>query len=129
MTDATVPSPRSRTVALLLAVLLGMFGAHRFYSGRTQSAIMMALTLGGAGLWWLYDLILVSAGSFRDAEGRLISAWEPEADRPALTSDATVAAMYEEIDQLRGEVISLTERVEFAERLLASPRKDWPEAQ
>ncbi len=129
MTDEFVRSPRSRTVALLLAGMLGVFGAHRFYSGKPRTGILMACTLGGLGLWWLYDLILVSSGSFRDGQGRLISDWEPEADRPALSVDTTAAAMYEEIDQLRAEVTSLNERVEFAERLLASPRKDWPEGQ
>ncbi len=129
MTDQTVSSPRSRTVALLLVSLLGPLGAHRFYTGKTRTALLMACTLGGMGAWWLYDLILIASGSFRDAEGRLISDWESEADRPMLQSDATAAAMYEEIDQLRAEVTSLNERVEFAERLLASPRRDWPEGQ
>ncbi|HVL18253.1 MAG TPA: TM2 domain-containing protein [Gemmatimonadales bacterium] len=115
---ATTPSPRSRGVALALAVLLGPFGGHRFYVGKVRSGALMCATLGGLGIWYLYDLILVSAGSFRDAEGRLVSRWDPEYELTAVPSEA----LLEEVDALRAEVAELTERVEFAERLLAQPR-------
>jgi len=39
-----------------------VFGLHRFYTGRVQSGIWMALTFGGLGIWYLYDLILVATG-------------------------------------------------------------------
>jgi hypothetical protein len=116
--DAGAPSPRSRGVALALAVLLGPFGGHRFYVGKHQSGALMCATLGGLGIWYLYDLILVSAGSFRDAEGRLVSRWDPEYALPASPSDA----LLEEVEALRAEVSELAERVDFAERLLAQPR-------
>ena len=112
------PSPRSRGVALALAALLGPFGAHRFYVGKHKSGALMCATLGGLGIWYLYDLILVSAGSFRDAEGRLVFNWDPEYALPAAPSDA----LLEEVEALRGEVADLAERVDFAERLLAQPR-------
>ena len=64
-------SDKSRGVALALAILLGPFGGHRFYVDKTGTGLIMALTLGGLGLWWIYDLVLVSSGSFRDAQGRL----------------------------------------------------------
>jgi hypothetical protein len=112
-----IPSPRSRSVALALAALLGPFGAHRFYVGKVRSGVLMCATLGGVGIWYLYDLILVSAGSFRDVRGRLVSNWDPEYAAPA-PSDA----LLDEVETLRAEVAELTERVEFAERLLAQPR-------
>ncbi|HTR21409.1 MAG TPA: NINE protein, partial [Gemmatimonadales bacterium] len=39
-------SERSRSVALVLGLLGGVFGLHRFYTGRTESGIYMAITLG-----------------------------------------------------------------------------------
>ncbi|MEI2721719.1 MAG: TM2 domain-containing protein [Gemmatimonadales bacterium] len=81
MTDDLFASPKSRLVAQLLAVFLGVFGAHRFYVGKVQSGILQACTLGGLGLWYLYDNILIAAGSFRDADGNLVANWEPETDR------------------------------------------------
>jgi TM2 domain-containing membrane protein YozV len=120
-TDArsSEPSDRSRGVALALASLLGPFGAHRFYVGKTGTGIAMLLTLGGAGIWYLYDLILVAGGSFRDAEGRLVTRWDPEQS----SSDSGLRQeVVLELDALRSEMAELTERVDFAERLLAKPR-------
>ena len=68
-------SPRSRMVALLLSAFLGMLGAHRFYVGKSGTAILMILTLGGLGVWNLADLILIACGSFRDKEGRRVFRW------------------------------------------------------
>ena len=76
------PSEKSRGVALALATILGPFGAHRFYAGKTGTGVLMAVTIGGLGVWYLYDLILVASGSFRDIEGRLIRRWDPEETAP-----------------------------------------------
>ena len=59
---------------LLLCLFLGGLGAHRFYVGRTGTAIAMLLTLGGLGIWSLIDLIFIAIGKFEDSEGRQIKA-------------------------------------------------------
>ena len=33
----------------------------------------MLVTLGGLGLWWIIDIILIVTGSFEDSEGRVIA--------------------------------------------------------
>ena len=115
------PSEKSRGVATALAAMLGPFGAHRFYVGKTGTGALMAVTLGGLGVWWLYDLIVVAAGDFRDAEGRRVSRWDPEvADVPGTD------ALAQDVDALRAEVAELAERLDFAERLLAQPRDVSP---
>ena len=114
-----VPSPKSRGVAFALAALLGPFGAHRFYVGKTGTAVLMLCTIGGVGLWYLYDLILVAGGSFRDIDGRLISRWDLE-QIPGV--DGLSAEVLDELLELRSEVAGLAERLDFAERLLAQPR-------
>ena len=118
LTSLELPSEKSRGVATALAALLGPFGAHRFYLGKTGTGLLMLCTVGGLGIWYLYDLILVAAGSFRDAEGRLVSRWDPEVSR----SDQVSVEVLDELYALRSEVAELAERLDFAERLLASPR-------
>ena len=116
--DTPIPSPRSRGVALAMAAVLGPFGAHRFYAGKVRSGVLMCATLGGLGVWYLYDLILVASGSFRDVEGRLISRWDPE-----YAGGVPSAAVLDELAARRAEVAELNERMDFAERLLAQPRE------
>jgi len=66
----------SRAVTLILVLLLGMFGAHRFYVGRTGSAFAMLFTLGGLGIWWLIDIVIVVSGQLKDDQGKRVSEWE-----------------------------------------------------
>lgn len=70
-----LPSERRLLPALLLCLLIGVFGAHRFYAGRTVSGVLQFLTLGGLGIWWLADVILLATGQFRDREGARITEW------------------------------------------------------
>ena len=121
VTHSGEASEKSRGVALALVTLLGVFGGHRFYVGKTGTGILMAATLGGAGIWWLYDLILVASGSFRDVNDRLVYRWDPEEAPAAGTLPSEVL---EELDLLRSQVAELAERVDFTERLLASPRTE-----
>jgi hypothetical protein len=81
--------------------------------------MLMLGTLGGLGVWYLYDLITIVGGSFRDASGRLVTRWDPE----SVTEEPPASdAMLQEVDALRSEVAELAERLDFAERLLAQPR-------
>jgi len=59
---------------LLLCWLLGVFGVHRFYLGRNSTGILMLITLGGLGIWYLVDLILVIVGQMRDSNGNFVKA-------------------------------------------------------
>jgi hypothetical protein len=62
-------------VAVLLCMFVGPFGLHRFYAGKIGTGVLQLLTLGGLGIWWLYDLILLVTGNFRDGEGERITQW------------------------------------------------------
>lgn len=119
MTTPVPPStsPHSRGTALGLAIPLGIFGAHRFYVGKTHTAVLMALTLGGMGLWYLYDCILIGVGEFTDVQGRVLTRWESG----VATRESHDTETRAEVDALRHEVAELAERLDFAERLLADP--------
>ncbi len=122
--DELIASPRSRLATLLLASMLGMFGAHRFYVGKIGTGILQLCTLGGLGFWWIYDIIVVASGAFRDDQGRLVSNWEPEGEH--LVTAGSASAIFDELDALRAEVAELQERVDFTERLLAHPDRTPP---
>ena len=61
--------------AFLLCLFLGPFGAHRFYAGKTGTAVLQLVTLGGLGIWALIDFIMIIVGAFTDAEGDKITEW------------------------------------------------------
>jgi TM2 domain-containing membrane protein YozV len=117
-------SERSRSVALILGVLGGVLGFHRFYVGRPRSGALMALTFGGLGMWWLYDMVVVVAGEFRDSEGLLVRNWNvAETVGVAGADRRTVSLMLDQMEQLQQQVGELAERLDFAERLLAQQRE------
>jgi TM2 domain-containing membrane protein YozV len=74
--DQLAVSDKKRLVAFLLCFFLGAIGVHRFYVGKTGSGIAQLLTCGGVGIWALVDLIMILMGSFKDAQGRVVSEWQ-----------------------------------------------------
>ena len=76
-----VSSPRSKTAAGLLGILLGMFGAHRFYLGyNAVGVVMLLITLCTCFIgtivtapWGIVEGILCLTGSLNDADGRPLS--------------------------------------------------------
>jgi hypothetical protein len=112
------PSDKSRGIAFILAMVLGVFGAHRFYVGKIGSGIGMICTLGGLGIWYLYDVIMVASGQFTDADGRRLVRWDPE-DVTAIQPPVELTQeVLEDVEALRREVAELSERLDFTERLL-----------
>jgi|ERR1035437_3303970 hypothetical protein len=58
--------------AFLLCLLLGVFGAHRFYAKRFKSGLIQLVTCGGFGVWTLIDLVMILLGKFADVNGRTV---------------------------------------------------------
>jgi hypothetical protein len=125
MKDTPLPdtiSRKSRTATLLLGIFTGFVGGHRFFVGKTGTGILMACTLGGFGLWWLADLIVIGTGEFTDISGRRVVRWSPDEDLAVGPRGADTRVL-EELDQMRTEVYELQERVDFLERTLTQVRE------
>lgn len=61
---------KNRLVALGLGMFFGFFGADRFYLGKNKTAILKVITLGGVGLWWLFDNALLLTDAFLYSFGK-----------------------------------------------------------
>ena len=63
-------APKDWMTTLILAILGGGLGLHRFYTGHTGTGVAMLLTLGGCGIWAIYDIVMIATGQFKDAQGQ-----------------------------------------------------------
>lgn len=59
---------------LLYSLLLGFLGMDRFCLGQTGTAVGKLLTLGGVGVWWVVDIILLITNRLTPEDG---SNWNP----------------------------------------------------
>lgn len=62
-------SPKHKWTAFLWCFFFGVLGAHRFYVGKTGTAILYLFTCGLCGIGWIFDLFKILFGSFTDANG------------------------------------------------------------
>jgi len=61
---------KSKTTALILSILLGELGIDRFYMGYIGLGILKLITFGGAGVWWLIDIIMIATGKIKTKDGQ-----------------------------------------------------------
>ena len=73
---ASGESDKSYLTTVLLATLLGYFGADRFYLGQTGLGLAKLFTCGGCGIWSLIDSVLVVTGQRKDSQGRTLAGYE-----------------------------------------------------
>jgi len=72
LNSSTTTSTTDWLTLFLLTFFVGVLGVHRFYVGKIGTGFLMLLTLGGLGVWFLVDLILVVTGQFTNKKKKKI---------------------------------------------------------
>lgn len=67
------PLRRNYFIALALSVFVGEFGIDRFYMGKIGTGILKLITIGGFGIWWIIDIVLIASGHMRDNNNQLLT--------------------------------------------------------
>lgn len=65
-------SQRKRLIALLLCLLFGTFGVHRFYLGKIGTGFLYLCTYGLFGVGYVVDLVVLLIGRPRDKQGQIV---------------------------------------------------------
>lgn len=63
-------------IALLMSVFFGGFGADLFYLGYTSLGFAKLLTLGGFGIWSIFDLVALLAGRLIPVDGSIFKEFD-----------------------------------------------------
>ena len=87
--EVSVGAPKNWLVTFSLALFLGIFGVHRFYTGHTKIGIFQLVTLGGFGISWFFDLFMLITGNYRDASGQLLIGADTNTSRGCAFSAVT----------------------------------------
>lgn len=61
-----------KTTALIITILLGELGVHRFMTGKIGTGIIWLCTAGCFGIGWIVDIVKVAKGEFTKKDG---TAW------------------------------------------------------
>lgn len=68
-----VPSDKSKTTTLLLCIFFGWFGVHCFYARRPGRGILFLFTYGLFFFGWIWDIVMIACGKFKDGNGQYIT--------------------------------------------------------
>lgn len=66
------PVMKDKVILIILSYLLGIFGIDRMYLGCWVSGFLKLVTLGGLGIWYLIDLLMIMVNAFNYSQSPAI---------------------------------------------------------
>ena len=60
----------SKTTTLILCLMFGLLGVHRFYVDKKGTGILWSFSAGGFIIGWIIDVLAILNGRFTDSLGR-----------------------------------------------------------
>lgn len=106
---------KNKTVTLILCILLGYLGVHRFYVGKNKSGVLYLLTGGLFGIGWIVDIILICTDKFN---GTAITPSRTESNK-----NQNLPITYNgNIDELNSEYAALQKKLYGAKSVYESYR-------
>lgn len=73
LSTAAGESDKNWLIAFCLSFGFGYFGADRFYLNSLWLGLFKLFTLGGLGVWYAIDIVILLMGRMRDADGGLVT--------------------------------------------------------
>lgn len=62
-------SKHNKWCIFVLCVILGIFGVHRLYLKKKATGFIYLFTFGLFGVGWVFDLVMIATGNFKDEKG------------------------------------------------------------
>lgn len=62
-------STKSKIITLVMCIIFGSCGIHRFYVGKVGTGLLYFFTFGLFGVGWIHDVIKICTNTFTDGLG------------------------------------------------------------
>lgn len=81
-------SPKSKGIALVLCIFLGVIGVHRYYVGKVGTGLIWTFTAGVFGIGWIVDIFTIIGNGFYDKYGYVLRFGPTDAELGAAAAQA-----------------------------------------